>query len=176
MSIYDFTVKNYLHEDVTLSQYRGKVLLIVNTATHCGLTPQYEQLEALYRKYSSRGFELLDFPCNQFKEQAPGTDEEINQFCQLNYDTTFPRFARVDVNGDQAAPLFVFLKNQVDETDDADAPAFRERVKALTPFGGPKDIKWNFSKFLVNREGQVVSWFAPTYKPEDLAAAVEKSL
>jgi glutathione peroxidase len=173
MSIYDFTLKDNQGKEVALSQYEGKTLLIVNTATKCGLTPQYAQLEALYQKYQRKGLEILDFPCNQFLEQAPGTDEEINSFCTLTYGTTFPRFAKIDVNGEHADPLFVYLKNQVKESSDAGAAVLNERLKGLTPFTGEKDIKWNFSKFLIGPNGEVVSWFSPTWKPEDLESAIE---
>jgi glutathione peroxidase len=176
MKTYDFTVRDNHGEEVSLAKYAGKILLVVNTATKCGLTPQYAQLEALYKKYHEKGFEILDFPCNQFREQAPGTDEEINSFCSMTYGTTFPRFAKIDVNGEHADPFFVYLKDQVEEENDAGMAALNERLKGLTPFTGKKDIKWNFSKFLINQKGEVVSWFSPTWKPEDLAPAIEKLL
>jgi glutathione peroxidase len=176
MSVYDFTVKNNNGEAVSLSAYAGKALLIVNTATQCGLTPQYGPLEELYKKYKERGLEVLDFPCNQFKEQAPGSDAEIQSFCELNFGTTFPRFSKVDVNGADADPLFVYLKEQVTETDNAASAAFKERVGAFTPYNGEKDIKWNFSKFLVDRAGTVVAWFSPTFTPEELGGNIEELL
>ncbi|MCR5324609.1 MAG: glutathione peroxidase [Lachnospiraceae bacterium] len=151
--IYDITVKDNKGNDVSLSEYKGKVLLIVNTATGCGFTPQYDGLEALYQKYREKGFEILDFPCNQFAGQAPGTDTEINSFCTLKYNTTFPRFAKIKVNGEGEDPLYTYLKSQ---------------QKGLL---GSK-IKWNFTKFLVDREGNVVDRFAPTDKPENLDAKI----
>ena len=147
MSIYDFTVKGRAGEDVSLSTYKGKVLLVVNTATGCGFTPQYEGLQKLYDKHKDKGFEILDFPCNQFANQAPGTIEDIQSFCTLNYGTTFPRFAKIDVNGKNASDLFKFLK--------------KEKKSALG-----SSIKWNFTKFLIDREGNVVKRFAPTDTPE----------
>ena len=144
--------------DVDLSRYAGQVLLIVNTASKCGFTPQYAGLEALHRKYASRGFEVLGFPCNQFGAQEPGDAAEIANFCSLTYDVTFPVFAKVDVNGDAADPLFERLK--------ADAPGLL----------GSKSIKWNFTKFLVDRAGKVVARYAPTTKPEDIESDIEKLL
>ena len=140
-----------------MEKYQGKVLLIVNTATGCGFTPQYEGLQNLYEKYKDRGLEILDFPCNQFGHQAPGTEEEIQEFCTLKYKTTFPLFAKIDVNGKDADPLFVFLKNR--------KGGF---------FGN--DIKWNFTKFLVSRDGTVVERYAPVTKPEKIEADILKLL
>ncbi|MDR1739480.1 MAG: glutathione peroxidase [Bacteroidales bacterium] len=157
MNIYDFTVKGNKGQDVSLSEYKGKVLLIVNTATACGLTPQYTGLQKLYDNYREKGFEILDFPCNQFAGQARGTDEEINSFCTLNYETTFPRFKKIDVNGKNADPLYKYLKSQK---------------------GGflSSKIKWNFAKFLVDREGKVVKRFSPMEKPESIAKDIEELL
>ena len=135
MGLYDITVLDRSGNPVSLKEYAGKVLLIVNTATHCGHTPQYNGLEALYKKYHDQGFEILDFPCNQFAGQAPGTNEEIQQFCTLNFGTTFPRFAKIKVNGKDASPLFRYLKQE-----------------KKGPLGGT--IKWNFTKFLIDREGK----------------------
>ena len=149
MAFYDFTVKGRANEDVSLSTYKGKVLLIVNTATGCGFTPQYEGLQKLYDKHKDKGFEILDFPCNQFANQAPGTIEEILSFCTLNYGTTFPRFAKIDVNGKNASDLYKFIK--------------KEKKNALG-----SSIKWNFTKFLIDREGNVVKRFAPTETPESI--------
>ena len=143
--IYDFVVKNNKGEDVKLEKYKGKVLLIVNTATKCGFTPQYEGLEKLYEEYHEKGFEILDFPCNQFKNQAPENDQEIDSFCTLNFGTKFDRFQKIDVNGENEDPLYTFLK--------------KEEGGIL---GGK--IKWNFTKFLVDRDGKVVKRFAPTTK------------
>ncbi|MEQ3361352.1 glutathione peroxidase [Raoultibacter massiliensis] len=177
MNVHDFTVKGSKGDAEDLSQYDGKVLLIVNTATKCGLTPQYEQLEAIYEKYRDRGFEILDFPSNQFLKQAPGTDEEISDFCTLNYGTTFPRFAKVDVNGKDAEPLFAWLKEQLpDEHADEEAKSFAKKVKALLPFSKKGDITWNFGKFLIDREGNPVARYAPAYAPEKLEADIEKLL
>jgi glutathione peroxidase len=157
MSIYEYSVKDQKGNDVSLQQYKGKVLLIVNTATGCGFTPQYKGLEDLYRKYKDLGFEVLDFPCNQFGHQAPGSDEDINSFCTMKYDTTFPRFKKIDVNGKNQDKLYTYLKS-----------------KKGGLFG--KNIKWNFTKFLVNKEGEVVARFAPTVKPEDIDKEIEKLL
>ena len=148
-SIYDFTVLDAKKQPVRLDKYKGQVLLIVNTATGCGFTPQYEGLESLYRKYSEQGFVVLDFPCNQFAGQAPGTEEEIVSFCQLKYDVSFPQFAKIKVNGSEADPLYKFLKEQ------------------KTGILGSA-IKWNFTKFLVDREGNVLKRYAPPTKPADI--------
>lgn len=177
MTIFDFTVKDGMGQAVPLSKYAGKVLLVVNTATKCGLTPQYEALEALYREYHDRGFEVLDFPCNQFMKQAPGTDEEIGAFCTLKYDTTFPRFAKLDVNGKDAAPLYAWLKEQAPEdTKDEASASFEKKVKLLTLGAKPGDIKWNFGKFLIDRQGHVAGRFSPGYAPEKLRQAIEAQL
>ena len=153
--ITDFTVKAADGSDASLKAYRGNVLLIVNTASKCGFTPQYAGLEALHRDYADRGFEVLGFPCNQFGAQEPGDATEIASFCSTTYDVTFPVFAKVDVNGPDAAPLFDALKSG--------APGLL----------GSKGIKWNFTKFLVDREGRVVDRYAPTTKPEDLRGDIE---
>lgn len=149
MNIYDFQVKDAKGNLVNLSDYKGKTLLIVNTATGCGFTPQYKGLQALYDKYQSKGFEILDFPCNQFGNQAPGTEDEIHQFCEINYKTTFRLFSKIDVNGKNESPLYTYLKGQK---------------------GGflSKRIKWNFTKFLVDKTGKVVERFAPTATPESI--------
>jgi glutathione peroxidase len=165
MTVYDFTVKNAKGEEESLSKFKGKVLLIVNTATKCGLTPQYEALEALYLKYKDKGFEILDFPCNQFMGQAPGSIEEITEFCTLNYGTTFPRFSKVEVNGKNAAPLYVWLKEQApkDEEDD-EARKFDQKIKLLKPFSKPEDIKWNFGKFLIDQNGEIKARYSPAFQ------------
>ena len=157
MTIYDFTVKDAKGNDVCLAEYKGKVLLIVNTATGCGFTPQYEGLEKLYKTYKEQGFEILDFPCNQFAHQAPGTDEEIGQFCTLQYDTTFPRFRKIEVNGDKADPLYKWLK---------------EQQKGV--FNNA--IKWNFTKFLIDREGNVVGRYGSVTTPANLEGEIKKLL
>ena len=156
-NVYDFTVKDRKGKDVSLKDYEGKVLLIVNTATGCGFTPQYEGLEALYKKYNEKGLEVLDFPCDQFGHQAPGTDDEINEFCVSRYFTTFDRFAKIEVNGDNQEPLYKFLKSQ------------KKGVMGSA-------IKWNFTKFLINREGEVIARYAPTTKPEAIEADILKLL
>ena len=157
-SIYDFSAARPDGSAVPLSDYRGKVLLIVNTASKCGFTPQYAGLETLYRDLQDRGLVVLGFPCNQFGKQEPGDAQEIASFCKLTYDVTFPVFAKIDVNGSDAAPLFRWLKEQ--------APGVI----------GTEAIKWNFTKFLVDRDGQVADRFAPTTKPEDLRGAIEALL
>ncbi|MCQ2307184.1 MAG: glutathione peroxidase [Bacteroidales bacterium] len=185
MNIYDIKVKkieNGQESEVSFSEYKGKVLLIVNTATGCGFTPQYEALERLYRKYCDDGFFVLDFPCNQFMEQAKGTDEDINSFCTLHYDTTFPRFKKIEVNGAGEAPLYTFLKNAITTRDDK-GHWLKEKALSVTSHLNGKsekdnDIKWNFEKFLVGRDGSVVARFAPSVTPEEIedeiAEAVER--
>ena len=153
MKLYDFTVKGRAGEDVSLADYKGKVLLVVNTATGCGFTPQYEGLQKLYDAHKDKGFEVLDFPCNQFANQAPGSEAEIQSFCTLNYGTTFPRFAKIDVNGKNASDLFRFLK--------------KEKGGLLG-----SSIKWNFTKFLIDREGNVAKRFAPTDTPESIESDI----
>lgn len=157
MSIYDYKVKDKNGSEVSMKDYKGKVLLIVNTATGCGFTPQFEGLQDLYEKYQAQGFEILDFPCNQFGNQAPGSDEEITDFCNSRYGITFQQFAKVDVNGENEEPLFTYLKSQ------------------KTGLMGSK-IKWNFTKFLVDRNGKVVGRFAPTTTPEAIDVEVAKLL
>lgn len=156
--IHDFTAKAIDGSEVPLSDYRGRVLLIVNTASKCGFTPQYEGLEQLHEAYADRGLAVLGFPCNQFGAQEPGDEAEIRDFCTLKYDVKFPLFAKVDVNGDDAHPLYKYLKKE---------------AKGLL---GSEGIKWNFTKFLVDRDGRVVDRFAPTTKPQDLRGAIEKLL
>ena len=177
MSIYDYTVKDTFKNEVPLADYRGKVLLIVNTATKCGLTPQYAGLQKLYDSYQSQGFEILDFPCNQFMNQAPGSDEDLSGFCQLNYGTTFKTFAKIDINGDSAHPLYKFLKSeQSSDNDQESKKGLISKILSLKSSADTGEIKWNFTKFLVDREGQVVARFAPTIKPEELASAIERIL
>jgi len=154
MSLYDISARDITGKDRSLADYRGKVLLVVNVASRCGFTPQYTGLEALYRKYHDRGFEVLGFPCNQFGSQEPGSEAEISTFCSTTYDVSFPLFAKVDVNGADAHPLYRLLKG--------------EKPGIL----GTEAIKWNFTKFLVDRQGEVVKRYAPTDKPEDLDGAV----
>ncbi|MEG0505777.1 MAG: glutathione peroxidase [Raoultibacter sp.] len=177
MNVHDFSVKATNGKPISLSDYAGKVLLIVNTATKCGLTPQYKELQALYDTYRDQGFEILDFPSNQFLKQAPGTDSEISEFCTLNYGTTFPRFAKIDVNGKHADPLFVALKEQLrEELGDETSASFGRKVKVLTPFGKKGDITWNFGKFLIDRKGVPIARYAPGYAPEKLKADIERLL
>lgn len=179
-TVYDFIVKDRKGNEVSLSQYQGKVLLIVNTATGCGFTPHYEPLEAMYKEFKDNGFEILDFPCNQFANQAPGSEEEIHQFCTLKFGTEFPQFGKIDVNGDNADPLFVFLATE------KPFEGFGKGIKSGAlekfadmnnkAFGDKAYIKWNFTKFLVNREGQVIARFEPTTDMKDVKAAVEAAL
>lgn len=147
--IYDFVMKDAEGKEVSLSEYKGKVLLIVNTATGCGFTPQYDGLQDLYEKYQAQGFEILDFPCNQFANQAPGSEEEIVSFCQARFGITFKQFGKIEVNGKNESPLYTYLKDK-------------------QPGTLGKNIKWNFTKFLVNRDGEVIARFAPTTTPEKL--------
>lgn len=149
MAIYDYSVKDTKGNEVAISKYKGKVLLIVNTATACGFTPQYKELQDLYLKYKDRGFEILDFPCNQFGKQAPGSNEDIASFCEIKYKTTFQTFAKIDVNGKNTDPLYVYLKQQE------------------KGFLG-EAIKWNFTKFLIDKEGNVIERYAPITRPSKI--------
>ena len=176
-SIYDFTVKDDAGKDVSLAKYKGKVLLIVNTATRCGFTPQYKDLEALYGKYSKEGFEILDFPCNQFGQQAPGTIEEIHQFCTANFDIEFPQFDKIEVNGENAHPLYTWLKAQKGfsgfDTEDQRGKMMDGMLRRQdADYDKKADIKWNFTKFLVSRDGQVLK----RYEPTDKMSAVEADI
>ena len=176
-SIYDFKVKDDVGKEVSLSDYKGKVLLIVNTATRCGFTPQYKELEALYEKYAKDGFEILDFPCNQFGQQAPGTIQEIHQFCTANFNINFPQFDKIEVNGDNAHPLYVWLKSQkgfggFDVADERGKMMDGMLRRQDAEYDKKSDIKWNFTKFLVNRDGQVVKRYEPTDKMSDVEADV----
>ncbi len=157
MSIYDYRVKDKDGKEVSMKEYEGKVLLIVNTATGCGFTPQFEGLQDLYEKYQAQGFEILDFPCNQFGNQAPGSDEEITDFCNSRYGITFRQFAKIDVNGADEEPLYTYLKSE------------------KTGIMG-SNIKWNFTKFLVDRKGKVIERFASTKTPQAIEALIEKQL
>jgi len=177
MNIYDFTVKNNRGEEVNLSEYKGKVLLVVNTATKCGLTPQYEAMEELYKQYHDKGFEILDFPCNQFKEQAPESDEEIGAFCTMNFGTTFPRFKKIDVNGENESELYTWLKKQAPkDKGNLKTKAFELAVKPFRASKAPSDIVWNFGKFLIDRNGNVVERFSPALEPKDIISNIEKLL
>ena len=180
MSIYDFTVKDRKGNELSLSDYAGKVLLIVNTATGCGFTPHYDPLEAMYKEFKDRGFEILDFPCNQFANQAPGDADEIHRFCTLKFGTEFPQLAKIDVNGETADPLFAYLATE------KPFEGFGKGLKnaALNKFadmnnkkfGDKAYIKWNFTKFLVNRKGEVIARFEPTANMKDVRAAVAAEL
>lgn len=177
MSIYDFKVKNIEDQEVALSDFKGKVLLIVNTATGCGFTPQYEGLEALYEKYGEQGLEMLDFPCNQFLNQAPGTNEEIVSFCKINYGVSFQTFAKIKVNGKDAEPLYQYLKEQAPQDQENEkSGAFKKVLQDLSQVVLGSEIKWNFTKFLIDREGKVVARFGPTITPEEIAPEIEKLL
>jgi glutathione peroxidase len=160
-SVYDFSALSLGGQDVPLSRYRGKVLVVVNTASKCGFTPQYAGLEALHKQYKDRGVEVLGFPCNQFGSQEPGTATDIAQFCELNYGVSFPIFAKIDVNGPEAHPLYKFLKRK------------QSGILGALGFGA---IKWNFTKFLIDREGNAVGRYAPSTAPAELAPAIDKLL
>lgn len=180
-NVYDFTVKNRKGEEVSLKEYEGKVLLIVNTATRCGFTPQYEELEALYKAYREQGLEILDFPCNQFGNQAPGTEEEIHEFCQLNYGTEFPQFKKIEVNGENELPLYTFLKKEqgfagFDLVHPIGKILDEMLSKADPDYAASSSIKWNFTKFLVDRKGNVVARFEPTAPIADVENAIKQLL
>ncbi|MBQ9866038.1 MAG: glutathione peroxidase [Lachnospiraceae bacterium] len=178
--VYDFTVKDRKGNEVSLNDYEGKVLLIVNTATGCGFTPHYDPLEKMYKDFKDRGFEILDFPSNQFANQAPGSDDEIHQFCTMKFGTEFPQFAKIDVNGDNADPLFAYLAGE------KPFEGFGKGLKnaALNKFadmnnkafGDKAYIKWNFTKFLIDREGKVLARFEPTVDMDEVRSAVEALL
>lgn len=177
MSIYDCKVKNRSGEDVSISDYKGKVLLIVNTATGCGFTPQYEGLEKLYKEYHDKGLEILDFPCNQFGKQAPGSDDEIHEFCQFKYNTTFDQFSKIDVNGENESPLYTILKNEIGEDTISgmkNKMAMKAVEKLSDTYKEDKDIIWNFTKFLVDREGNIVARYSPIMKPEDMEEKIKE--
>ncbi len=177
MSIYDYKVMDRNEKEVSLTDFKGKVLIIVNTATGCGFTPQYEGLEDLYKKYHDKGLEILDFPCNQFGNQAPGTDEEIHNFCALKYNTSFDQFTKVDVNGENEIGLFTYLKSQK-ENDVIEGLKNKMAMKAVEKISKTckkkNDIKWNFTKFIVDREGNVVERYSPTYHPLDMEEKIKK--
>ena len=157
MEFYDFTAKDINGKEVSMRDYKGKVLLVVNTASNCGLTPQFEELEILYKEYKDKGFEILGFPCNQFAKQDPASNKEISQFCLINYGVTFNMFEKIDVNGKTAHPIYKYLKNE---------------AKGILS----KEIKWNFSKFLIDSEGRVIKRYSPTTKPLKLKEDIEKLL
>ena len=180
-SIYDFEVMAVGNKPVSLEEYRGKVLLIVNTASRCGFTPQYADLETLYERFAERGFEILDFPCNQFGGQSPEGDQERVEFCKINYGTTFPQFKKIEVNGANESPLYTFLKSQrgfegFDKSHHL-TPILESKLSEADPdYATKPDIKWNFTKFLVDRSGNVVARFEPMTPVEDVARAIEELL
>lgn len=179
-TVYDFTVKGRKGEKVSLSDYKGKVLLIVNTATGCGFTPHYEPLEAMYKELRDKGFEILDFPCNQFANQAPGSEDEIQTFCQMKFGTEFPRFAKIEVNGDGAEPLFAYLATEKPFV------TFGKGIKVAAlkkfadmnnkKFGDKAYIKWNFTKFVIDREGKVIARFEPTTEMSEVEEFIKSLL
>ena len=181
-SIYDISVKDINGKEVSMAQYKGKVLLIVNVASKCGLTPQYKDLEALYLKYKDQGFEILAFPCNQFFGQEPGTNDEIQSFCSLNYKVTFPLFDKIDVNGENESPLYTYLKAQAPFVGYPEGfEDFGERLtmihqKTGTGFDRGDAIKWNFGKFLVSRDGKTIIRFEPMVTPDMMEGAIEDML
>ena len=178
--IYEYSVPTPKNGDISLSQYKGKVMIIVNTATGCGFTPQYKDLESMYEKYHEQGLEIIDIPCNQFAGQTPGDDEEIHEFCTLKYNTKFPQMKKSDVNGDNALPLYTYLKSQ------KGFEGFGKGMKALMmskmckhydkDYASKPDIKWNFTKFVIDREGNVVRRFEPTAKMEEVEDFVKSLL
>ena len=180
--IYDITVKDIDGSDVSLASYKGKVLLIVNVASKCGLTPQYEGLEALYLKYKDQGLEILAFPCNQFLGQEPGTNEEIQSFCSLNYNVTFPLFDKIDVNGENESPLYTYLKEQApfqgypEGTEEFAAMLDEIHQKTGTGFDQGNAIRWNFCKFLVSKDGKNIMRFEPMVSPTELEADIQRML
>ena len=180
-TVYDFNVKNDEGKEVSLSDYKGKVILIVNTATRCGFTPQYKELEELYQKYSQSGLEILDFPCNQFGQQAPGSIEEIHNFCTANFNIHFPQFDKIDVNGDNAHPLFTYLKSKQAfggfDLNERLGKLLDDMMRKKDPeFDKNPDIKWNFTKFLIDRQGNVIKRFEPTDKMADVEMEIAKAL
>lgn len=178
MSIYDYSVPQVNGEDFSLSEFKGKVILIVNTATGCGFTPHYEPLEKMYEEYHDKGLEIIDIPCNQFAGQAPETDEEIHQFCTLKYNTQFPQMKKSEVNGENALPLYGYLKSQKGFEGFGKSPmaiAMSAMLKKIDKdYKNNPDIKWNFTKFLVDREGNVVARFEPTASMKDVEKAVSE--
>lgn len=175
--IFDYKVKDIKGNEVSLEKYKGKVLLIVNTATGCGFTPQYEGLQKLYDKYKEKGFEILDFPCNQFKEQAPGTNEEIASFCKMKYNTGFETFGKLEVNGENADPLYKYLRKEAPEAEvDEASRALDEKLSSFGFSTKEDEIKWNFTKFLIDRNGKVIERFAPSCSPEQIEEKIEKIL
>lgn len=180
-TVYDFQLKDKKGNEVSLSDYKGKVLLIVNTATECGFTPQYDELEALYKAHRAQGLEILDIPCNQFGGQAPGSDEEIHEFCTMKFGVEFPQFKKSDVNGADELPLYTFLKQQKGfagfDANHKLTPILEGMFDKATPdWRKSNDIKWNFTKFLIDREGHVVARFEPTHDIKDIEKQIEQLL
>ena len=180
-TVYDFQLKDKKGNEVSLSDYKGKVLLIVNTATECGFTPQYDELEALYKAHRAQGLEILDIPCNQFGGQAPGSDEEIHEFCTMKFGVEFPQFKKSDVNGADELPLYTFLKQQKGfagfDANHKLTPILEGMFDKGTPdWRKSNDIKWNFTKFLIDREGHVVARFEPTHDIKDIEKQIEQLL
>jgi Glutathione peroxidase len=181
MGIYDFKVKNIKGQEIPLSDYAGKLLLIVNTASKCGFTPQYEGLEKLYQKYKDRGFVILGFPSNQFLAQEPGSNDEISSFCRLNYGVTFPLFSKIDVRGEAADPLYQYLTEKAPFKGFEVEKAMGQRIQGVVKEHYPENftgdgVKWNFTKFLIDRDGKVKARFEPTVTPEELDPILESSL
>ena len=179
MGIYDCKAKTRKGEEFDLAELKGKVLLVVNTATGCGFTPQYEGIEKLYEKYHGQGLEVLDFPCNQFGHQAPGDDAEIHEFCTGKYKTQFDQFSKIDVNGAGEHPLYTWLKSQLqtDEIKGVKNKAAMKGIEAISKTAAkPGDIKWNFTKFLISRDGRAVKRYSPTWDPADMEADIVKLL
>ncbi|MCR5239108.1 MAG: glutathione peroxidase [Prevotella sp.] len=181
MCIYDIKVNDDAGQEVSLSQYKGKLLLIVNTATRCGFTPQYKELEALYKKYHAEGLEILDFPCNQFGQQAPGTIEEIHQFCTANFDIQFPQFDKIEVNGPGEHPLYTYLKAQkgfegFDLSDQTGKMMDNMLRKQDADYDKKTDIKWNFTKFLVSSDGRVLKRYEPTEDMSKIEADIQTEI
>lgn len=180
--IYDITVKDIDGSDVSLANYKGKVLLIVNVASKCGLTPQYQGLEALYEQYHDQGLEILGFPCNQFLGQEPGTNEEIQSFCSLNYNVTFPLFAKIDVNGEAESPLYTYLKKEApfkgypEGAEEFAAQLDQIHQKTGTGFDQGDAIRWNFGKFLVSKDGKTILRFEPMVTPDMMEGAIQELL
>lgn len=176
--IYNYKIKNRKGEEVDMADYKGKVLLVVNTATGCGFTPQYDGLEKLYKKYHKNGLEILDFPCNQFGHQAPGSDEEIHEFCTAKYNTTFDQMAKIEVNGDKTEPLYTYLKDEM--PDDPEPKGMKNKlamkaISAMPVVSKEKGfIKWNFTKFIVDKDGKVVGRYGPTDTPEQMEDKIKE--